>query len=109
MRNKALRYFRCCVGWPQADVDRPGGLRDMADLAQPITFETFSRHVNADDFRSLQEQLGYDIRWQHGGLRLKRDWAVRFYRSILHGRRVYYVEHSCIEYVFGPGSKVSRP
>ena len=93
------RYLRCCVSWPQSDVHREGGLRDMIDQAADITRRTFLQHIDRGDLRDLEEQLGYEAHPSRG-LTMAADWAVSYHRSKLHGRRVYYFRHSAIEFVF---------
>lgn len=38
------------------------------------------------------------------GLTMAGDWSVSYHRSRLHGRAVYYLRWSAIEYVFVPSA-----
>ena len=90
-----LPFFNSCVGWYRPDIYREGGLDDMIGSSIEITRRTFLKHVNLDDLKILEEDLGYD---RH--LHMASDYAVSYYRSKLHGKRVYYFTQSSIEYVF---------
>lgn len=87
-------YFNNCVNWERSDVDV--GLEEVIDNAEEITYEEMINEVSLDDlhevFPSYVEGLG--------GLTLKKDWSVRYFKSKLHGKPVVYVQHSAIEYVF---------
>lgn len=91
-------FYHSCVGWPQADVHCEGGLCDMIDQRCQITRRTLLKHVDRDELKDLEEQLGYGP-WLH----MASDWAVEYFRSKLHGKRVYGFRHSAIEYVFVKG------
>lgn len=88
-------YYRNCVGWPSNDVHSKGGLRDMIDQAIDITRRTFLQHVDRDQLRDIEGQLGYGS-WLH----MASDYHVSYHRSKLHGQTVYFFKHSAIEYVF---------
>lgn len=97
-----LEYLNNCVNWPSHDVHKPGGLCDMIDSALQITRETFVKHVNKDSLVSLEASLGYATgsAKRNRDMKMKDDFHVRYFRSKLHGQRVYYINHSAIEYVF---------
>lgn len=101
-RVTGLRFYRCCVDWPENDVDEDGGLCDMIQSGTDITRSTFLKHVNRDDLRDREDDLGYE---QHAanGLTMAGDWHVSYHRGVLHGKRVYFFKHSAIEYVFTQG------
>ena len=69
----------------------------MVDDAINITLETFRRHIKDVDefFRGFSYAIGNER-----GLHIKDDWCVSFHRSKYRGVRCYYMQHSCIEYVF---------
>lgn len=71
----------------------------MVDAAICISRRTFLRHVDRNDLHEFENAAGYA---QHPsrGLTMSADYAVAYYRSKLHGERVYYFVHSAIEYVF---------
>ena len=70
----------------------------MVERAREITYKTFIQYVDMEDLQMFE---GYT--WGPGrkdGLRLKDDWAVRFYRSRYAGQKCVYIDHSSIEYIF---------
>lgn len=70
----------------------------MTEQAHPVTWRTFTAHVSV---RLLAEMFPvYAWQPQAKGLRMPNDYAVSFYRSKYQGRPCYYLEHSCIEYIF---------
>lgn len=93
------RFIGTCVGWPQHDIDREGGLMDMISQARDITRDTFVRNVNPEYRVLCERHLGY---WMPNGIRPTEDWALSYHSSRLHGYRVYYMRWSAIEHVFGP-------
>ena len=93
------RYYSNCVSWPRNDVHEEGGLCDMIEQEQSITRRTFLAHVDPTERREIEAQLGYSLT-RDGGLTMKRDYHVSYYRSRLHGKPVYFFKHSAIEYVF---------
>ena len=93
----AYRFFSSCVDWPPGDVET--GLMAMVDAARSVTRRTFCQHVDHDDRRDLEAALGYARAPRHG-LTIAADCCVTYYRSTLHGRRVYFLTWSAIEHVF---------
>ena len=91
-------FYSDCVSWPEA-ADKEGGLMDMVDNDIDITRSTFLKHINREDLADLEQQLSYSAHPAQG-LTMAADWAVSYHRSKLHGKRVYYFQHSAIEYVF---------
>jgi hypothetical protein len=89
-------YYCNCVNWPRDDVHVRGGLCDMIDSGRYITRETFRRNVGGAALQAFESEMGYPM----GRLTMAKDWAVSYSRGVLHGRRVYWVNHSGIEYVF---------
>jgi len=97
-KKHTFNYYGNCVGWPKSEVDY---LIEMVDMAASITRATFLKHVDREELRDMEKQMGYDtLPWERGGLRMKDDWAVSYHRSKLKGKTVYYFKHSGIEYVF---------
>lgn len=92
-------FFRSCVGWDADDVHCDGGLRDLIDNRKTITRRTFLKHVDREDQQLLENDLCYE-RHPARGLTMSADWHVEYFRSELHGQRVYGFRHSAIEYVF---------
>jgi len=70
----------------------------MVDQSREVTFETLRKHVGTDNLKDMFPF--YDWGNGHGGLRMKDDYCVSYYKSRYNGCPCYYVEHSRIEYVF---------
>jgi len=71
----------------------------MIDNSTDITRTTFLKHIEKIDMKLMEEQLGY-CQDSRNGLTMAADRAVSYHRSKLHGKRVYFLNHSAIEYVF---------
>jgi hypothetical protein len=98
-----MNFYCDCVSWPRSDVHNQGGLCDLVDDRREITRRTFLEHANRGDVRELESGLGYSAHHRQG-LTMAADWHVEYFRSKLHGRRVYGFRHSAIEYVFTTGA-----
>lgn len=94
-----LIYVNNCVGWPARDVNAEGGLCDLVDNALSVSRKSFLKHVNRESLRTLESTLGY-AKHPAQGLTLSGDGYVNYYRSKWHGKVVYFLTHSAIEYVF---------
>ena len=101
-----FRYIGCCVDWngrPRKEID---ALIDMQDNGIQITYRTFCKHVPISEVLEIGIYPFTEYYWKPGKtreLRLKDDWSVGFYRSKYRGKRVYYMKHSAIEYIFRKG------
>lgn len=72
-------------------------LEAMYACDREIQGATFFRHVGMHDVAKL---LGYAYgRWEQG-LRLLKDWHLRYYRSTWRGVPCYHLEWSAIDHVF---------
>lgn len=72
-------------------------LESLYDHDREIKGTTFFRHVSMSE---VAEMLGYAYgRWQRG-VRLLKDWHVRFYRSTWRGVACYHLEWSGIDHIF---------
>ncbi len=93
-----FRFFQTCVEWV-APLEL---LTAIVDNSKQISEATFRRRVCKHDYQSLQLQLGYFLRKmpRNGGLTIKEDYHVAFFRSKVAGEPLYYMQHSAIEYVF---------
>jgi hypothetical protein len=91
--NKLRVIARCCDG--SCTVDE---LEYLYDHDREIKYSTFARHV---DIPFISDYLGY-IHGSHKqqGLRLKKDWHVRFYSSKFRGKRCYHLDWSQIDHIF---------
>jgi hypothetical protein len=90
---KAFDLTVRCVDVPSHQVHK---LEALYDRDRPIQFRTFARHVY---WQQLARQMGYVI-GASCGLRLSRDYHVRFYRSRWEGKPCYHMVHSAIDFVF---------
>ena len=90
MTHTKARYLTCCI-----DSDGPS-INAMTDCAHEITYPTFARNVEWQDWA---HNLGYII-GSATGLHLKDDWHVAYYRGQFQGKQVYYAVWSAIEYIF---------
>ena len=95
MSAKKFHYLRCCVDFPQHEVEH---LIQMIDDATDITYKTFFRHVS---WREVSGMFEYELRPENG-LTPKNDFHVSYHRSKINGTPCYFVKHSAIEYIFVP-------
>jgi len=84
-----MNYITSCVHASAHKIDA------MKDKAIEITYNTFRRRVGSVIVAEIEQSFGYD---KH--LRLKDDWAIRFYRSKWNGKPCYVMRHSAIEYIY---------
>ena len=71
----------------------------IVDNNQEITFDTFKKRINLEDFKSLCRNLVYAV-GKENGLHIKDDWHVSYHKARYHGKPIYFLKHSAIEYVF---------
>ena len=71
---------------------------DMIEVSHEVTYGTMAKRVGTKQLKDLFPY--YDWGPQRGGLRLKNDWHVGYYRSVYRSKPCYYVQHSGIEYIF---------
>ena len=95
MNEQTYGYWTCCVDF-SGDV---GALIDMIDDSITITRKTFMHHVDPQDRTDLELRLGYELYWKRG-LTCAQDYHVTYHRSKFKGKRVYYMKHAAIEYIF---------
>lgn len=89
-----LHYAYNCTS--PDDIDE---LYAIVDDFSDITYETFRRNVDTDDFDTVCLELGYFI-GNEKGLHIKDDWSVSFHKSKYNGKTIYFFCQSAIEYVF---------
>ncbi len=94
-----FNYYTNCTNWPERDVDRQGGLRDLINDRVQITRQTFLKYVNREELKQLEQDLGY-VCHKSRGLTMANDFHVEYFRSKHHGKIVYGFRWSGIEYVF---------
>ena len=85
-------YETCCVSSTARAID------SMVDQAKEVTLATVRR--NCPGLQEWETQMGYDTGHERGGLRLKDDWHVRYYKSKYKSRPCYYIVHSAIEHIW---------
>ncbi len=85
----AYRYN--CVHAP--DIDE---LNHIVDNRKPVSRRTFTKRVDQNDRRHVEEMLGYDRRFP-----INKDWHVAYFKSrTMRGQPVFVLCHSAIEYIF---------
>lgn len=89
-----MKKFSYCTNCTSAKARH---LEPMVDNAKEITFKTFMKHVDLDEMRGIFQMYDWG---RSGGLKMKDDFMVSYYKSKYRGKPCYYVEHSCIEYIF---------
>lgn len=93
---KKYTYYSNCVGY----VDSLDDLLCIIENAITISRETFMKHVDRNDLKSLESQLGYAAH-HNQGMTMASDYYVTYHRSKdLNGNRVYFFKHATIEYIF---------
>lgn len=71
----------------------------MVDKERGITRRTFLKHVDRENLRVIERQLGYDSHPRQG-LTMAGDHYVAYYRSEFNGRPCVFFRWSAIEYIF---------
>ena len=72
----------------------------MQQAAKQITYGTLRRHLGAA-LVEAERGLGYDVGHKREiGLRMRKDWAVSYYRSTYQGQPCFYFVWSHIEHIF---------
>ncbi len=89
-------YYKNCVAHGDVDVD---WLNEAIDGNIQVSRCCFLQHVNREDLRISEEQLGYESHPSRG-LTMAGDWHISYHRSKYDGRRCYYFRHSGIEFIF---------
>ncbi len=74
-----------------------GYLEYMEDAAKSVTYDTFSKHCHINEWAKSH---GYDTGRERGGLHLKNDWHVSFYKSFYNGVECYYMKHSGYQHIW---------
>jgi hypothetical protein len=80
----------------------------MIDGSLEISRKTFLRHVDRDSLRECEEWLCYH-KHPKQGLTMAGDYHVRYFRSKLHGERVYGFVHGNIDWVFRLDRQETQP
>jgi hypothetical protein len=91
-----LEFFSDCIHWPEDQVD---DLNVMRRAGEEISRATFLKHVDSQEMKELEQQLGYE-RDSRKGLTMAKDFHVGYYKSKLRGCPAVYFVWSAIEHVF---------
>lgn len=72
----------------------------ILNSSKEICYETFIRKVDKEDLNNIALRLGYAL-YRKDGMTLSEEGYVSYYSSQTQtGKKVYYMVHSGIEYVF---------
>ena len=98
-----FRFLTNCVnagGLPFMTYARAGeAINQMKDAATQVTRKTFMQHVNREDLRELEDQLGYARHYKQG-LVMANDYHVSYWKGVFAGEPCFYFDHSLIEHIF---------
>ena len=72
----------------------------MTDQAVEITYKTFMKHVKREEVARLFPDYEWSGKRYGGGLHIKNDWHISYYKSVYKGMPCVYMCHSAIEYIF---------
>ena len=98
-RRKTAGYRKPCYVYETDCVSACGeDISDMIDLAEKVKYEELAANVQGLD--EWAEDHGYSLDPADGGLLLKDDWHVGYYRSTYRGQPCYYLDWSSIEHVW---------
>jgi len=109
------RYMGCCVDFGSCGENGGDRLNNMIDQAREIGYRTFIGAVGIRTVASVFPQYTWrkpKRSWEdddevmdrdnRGGLTLRRDYHVRYYKSRYGDSPCYFIVHSAIEYIFVP-------
>ena len=71
----------------------------LQDNSITVPYNKFIDIIPENEFKDLFPI--YD--WDEEGLQIKDDYAVSFYKAIVEHVEYYFIEHSCIEYIWRIG------
>jgi len=88
-------YVGCCVDLKGRDIT------EMCDCATEVSYQTVRKRLG-EALMNFAASMGYETSpgGSKRGLFLSNDYHVRYYKSTYKGKPCYYIDHSCIEYVF---------
>ena len=89
-KDKEYVFLTSCIDAEGEDINA------MADSAGEVTLRTLRKYCDTLEF---EQELGYH-RHRHGGLILKNDWHVSYWKGTYRGCPCYYIDHSRIEYIW---------
>ena len=91
-----MRFLTSCASLGMDQVD---ALNTMTREAADITRQTFLKHVDRDNLREVEAQLGYEAHPRRG-LTMAGDWHVSYHKSTFEGKPCVYFVWSAFEYIF---------
>ena len=84
-------YLTNCIGAEGDDI------REMVEQAIEINYNTFLKYVSVEEVKNIFDYY----EWGRGnGLKLKDDYAVRYFKSVFKEKLCVYIKHSAIEYIY---------
>jgi hypothetical protein len=92
--TKFVLHTRCVDEYTDEHVGRLGA---MTDNGRAITASTFFRRVS---LAQVSRDLGYAFGRAEKGVRIAKDYHVRYFCSTWRGKPCYYLVWSAIEHVF---------
>ena len=90
--NSKKNYAFNCSESDSSTIDK------IVERSRRINYITFMKNVNLNDLIRLFPFYNWEKTGK--GLKLKDDYAVSFYTSKHLGKKIYFLEHSRIEYIF---------
>lgn len=89
----SARYVTSCVHSTYE------AIHPMVEAARDISRATFLKHVDRENLREVEAELGYS-RHPRQGLTMAGDYHVSYHRSTFCGRPCWFFTWSAIEHVF---------
>ena len=89
--SKRFTYYGNCVGWNPSDLK---SLEKLIDKEKEVEYSELAANVSKEELDDVFPM------YEGCPLTLEKDWHVRYFKSVLHGKPCYMVRHSAIEYVF---------
>jgi len=85
------KYYTNCVNSTSDKINA------LIDSSKNITYETFINHIDIHELKALFPFYGWNNKKV---LKMKDDYAISYSKGIYEGKKVYFLTHSCIEYIF---------
>jgi hypothetical protein len=87
--DKGYRFVTDCIGSTYEAISA------LKETEQSISRRTFREYVGPEEWKDLQQRLGYDRDFP-----IARDWHVGYYKGVYLGKPAVFVRWSGIEYIF---------
>lgn len=98
-RNIKSRYPRNCRFITDCVGSTAEAITPMVEAAVDITRRNFREHVDPQNLREIERQLGY-APYRSRGLTMAGDYHVSYHRSTFCGKPCFFFRWSAIEHVF---------